>query len=124
MSRIVTNLKQSRKLVSLGLDVKTADFFYESEDCLGLSAAWFLHIATDAELDRHTPNLVLPAWSLAALFGILPVTTTLLKDGNISNIDDVKYNCECNIVSIHKWFDNPIDACVAMIERLYELKML
>ena len=54
----------------------------------------------------------------------LPLTTTLLKDGNISSTGDVKYSCECSMVNIYKWFDNPIDACVAMIEKLNELKML
>lgn len=118
MSRIVTNLKQSRKLVSLGLDAKTADFFYESEDCLGLSAAWFLHIATNAELDRHTPNLVLPAWSLNVLLGLISVYTM-----QTDTVGMVFITCE-KASYITNSYNNPVDAAFEMVCWLLENKLI
>ena len=64
-------------------------------------------------------NYDTPCWSLSALFDVFPKGTRLLK----SATDDT-YHCDCPKGNIDKWFDNPVDACVAMIIKLHELKML
>ena len=62
-------------------------------------------------------------WSLAALLSIIP-------QANLDSIkpDDKKYwicyayfasDWHCSV-----WCDNPVDACVSMIIKLHELKML
>ena len=74
------------------------------------------------------------AWSLAALYGILPnnkkETTTLSRGG--WKIETFEYLdnwwCEYEDESHTKGFavsaDNPVDACVEMIKKLHELKLL
>lgn len=67
-------------------------------------------------------KLIQPSWSLAALLNILPDRTCVYKktykDGRI------KYQGVAGRIKELILKDNPIDACVAMIERLHELKML
>ena len=115
-----TDLEQSRKLAEI-LPLESADKLFQlGEDKYADSIRVPL---TKKHWEQMMPDIN-PCWSLAALLGVVPVTATLLKDGNISNISDIKYNCECSMVSVHKWFDNPVDACVALIEKLNELNLL
>lgn len=107
-----TDLEQSKKLAEI-LPIESADMNYWCGTQIRIGG----HRTMDKDLD-------VPCWSLSVLLSILPVTTTLLKDGNISDTGDVKYSCECSMVSIHKWFDNPIDACVEVILKLNENKLI
>lgn len=63
MSNIATNIEQSKHLLELGLDIKSADM------CLCKSAQdiWFLCAYTPGEYDAHT----VPAWSLSALLEVM-----------------------------------------------------
>lgn len=119
-----TDIEQSKKLADI-LPIDTADMWYSyygnskyNPTIAYEGQQWFL-----CQI-RNSLHDDIPCWSLSALLSILPVTATLLKDGNISDTGDVKYSCECSMVSIYKWFDNPVDACVAMIEKLNELNLL
>lgn len=104
-----TDLEQSKKLAEI-LPLESADMYYG----YGKDKPEFLPIS-----DGDVKCLSQPCWSLAALLGVLPKTTRLLK----SATDDT-YHCDCPMGNINKWFDNPIDACVAMIEKLHELNLL
>jgi len=108
-----TDLFQSKKLAEI-LPLESADMYYAlSEDkstnmiSFGKSQGFF--------------DKTQVAWSLAALLGVLPEGTRLLKSTNISSIGDVKYYIECPKGTINKWFDNPVDACVELILKLNEL---
>ena len=70
------------------------------------------------------------AWSLAALLGVIPKH---IKDYNVLRIDiaeddfaiwydEIGYGVNNDLPNIT--MESAVDACVAMIERLYELKML
>jgi len=67
------------------------------------------------------------AWSLAALLGVFPI---LERKGYQKAMPQLLYNVAINkwIVDSHVYttdaYDNPIDACVSMIEYLHELKIL
>ena len=125
-----TDLEQSKKLAEI-LPLESADGFYEAqinpftnkwEDILFVGNEW----ASD--------EVVIPAWSLAALYGILPnnkkETTTLSRGG--MKIEPIEYLdnwwCEYKDNNYTKDFivsaDNPIDACYEIIIKLHELKML
>lgn len=76
-------------------------------------------------------QLIQPAWSLAALLNILHSKAKDIpslsgggyKDGNY--ISDWCLDYEFEDGDYQKTFaDNPVDACVAMIERLHELNLL
>ena len=75
MSNIATTIVQSKHLLELGLDIKSADM------CLCKSAqdTWFLYAYTPGEYDAHT----VPAWSFDKLFDIMAKAVknyTLLLD--------------------------------------------
>lgn len=61
----------------------------------------------------------LPCWSLSALLGVLPdYTLQTNTDGTVFVV------CESKKPIISDAYDNPVDACVAMIEFLHEQKLL
>ena len=58
-------------------------------------------------------------WSLSALLSVLPIPSLhQTKDGSWY------CNAEPNRLYFSKYCDNPVDACVNMIEKLYELNLL
>ena len=113
-----TSLEQSRKLAKF-LPLESADMYYFDDN--GEEPNFKVRNGITYYYDSED---FLCCWSLAALLGVLPEGTRLLKSTNISSIGDVKYHIECPKGNIDKWFDNPVDACVAMIEKLHELKKL
>lgn len=71
MSKICTDLKQSRKLISLGLDKNTADMHYFS-DGYNPTKLDVGYSAENAKFYRGTKNKYIPAWSLTALLELMP----------------------------------------------------
>lgn len=81
-----------------------------------------------------------PCWSLAALIGVMPqinewITPHGHKNDKLSQFEPkICKMWEHSIIPSYKItygnglstdiYDNPVDACVAMIEKLHELKML
>ena len=102
-----TSLKQSRRLGKF-LPNESADMYYREwkRDTKNIRIA---NVGTADESD-------LPCWSLAALLNVLPSST-------LDSSDNHRYRFRC-MERYTEWYDNAIDACVAMIERLHELKML
>ena len=66
----------------------------------------------------------LPCWSLAALFGVLPNGTDVVKEE--ADTENEKYMCTVGIKDdiISTFVNNPVDACVDMIELLHKQKLL
>lgn len=123
MNKICTSIEQSKKLIELGIDVNTADMFWDM-----------------AEPDKRRKPLVgpisdyydmedwaVPAWSLTALLKYLSeikpqvYTQVLFPSEGKWILQFVEYG-NSNVCEVS--CDNPIDACVALIEKLHELKML
>lgn len=76
-----------------------------------------------------TNNEYIPAWSLTALLGVLPKDLNIGRPSLESNYKEyywIQYYDEFMNPKNYKTecFNNPVDACVAMIEKLHELKML
>lgn len=113
--RAYTTIEQSRKLAEI-LPLESADMYYAlSED------------ESTNMIDFGKPqgffDKTQVAWSLAALLGVLPEYNLQRTDwGNKTEYKIVVTTDEDNYAS--KNYDNPLDACVAMIEKLHELKML
>lgn len=108
-----TDLEQSKKLADI-LPLESADMYWDY----------------DVQKHEHYPMIMddqfddtcICAWSLAALLGTL-------AENKICHYDD-RYYCqymskgdEFPIYSTAE-YDNPVDACVAMIEKLNELNLL
>lgn len=113
-----TDLSQSKKLAEI-LPLESADMDYipfanDPEDYECVINEWN---------NEHEEDWI-PAWSLAALLDILDFPT--LEKDNIGKDktgwmvthynDGMRYDTT--------YYDNAVDACVAMIEKLHELKML
>lgn len=67
-----TTIEQSRKLLELGLDPKSADFAWVGED------GCFVKSSSDEVEDTETP-----AWSLEALIDALPSGTAFISKGRL-----------------------------------------
>ena len=117
-----TSLEQSKKLAEI-LPLESADM------C-------FVNDGTAIKIDANSYNVrklmwkdyvveVIPCWGLAALLEIIrkPTALDLLIDGR-------GYRCHCTDKSEGKFYgtddycDNAIDACIEIIEKLYEQKLL
>ena len=111
-----TDINQSKKLAEI-LPLESADMCYLSEESLIPKVIYNGMAFFDSNEER--PTNIIPCWSLAALLGVLPKETKLLK----SATDDT-YHCDCPKGNVDKWYDNPIDACVEMIIKLHKLDLL
>ena len=123
-----TDIEQSTKLAEI-LPLESADMFYTTNSnyegkIIGLLDVP-LYIGSDGFVDTEIGEIY--AWSLAALLDVLSeikpqvYTPVLFPSEGKWILQFVEYGhgnvCEVSC-------DNPVDACVAMIEKLNELKML
>ena len=110
-----TSLEQSKKLAEI-LHLETADMFHFIHE---VDTVGFGYKKEAAEFYSKTEFKYLPCWSLSALLGVLPNGIVMFKDSQ-----NGKYHSSSMYVGTYVTADNPIDACVAMIEKLNELGML
>lgn len=123
-----TDIEQSKKLAEI-LPLESADMHYWYKgQILGVGHSKELQEGFELKRIDYTP-----CWSLAALLSVLPKEIEI--DGQhyapcLFPVQDkwllkLWYNSNYTITSPTAIFsDNPVDACVAMIEKLHELKML
>lgn len=119
--RAYTTIEQSKKLAEI-LPLESADMccfqnLNGSISCYGFPFS-----------QATKSSNPIPCWSLASLLGVLPEI-----DDSPLNIERVKaedgydgyyYHIEYKDKILIPYSKNPIDACVAMIERLHELNLL
>jgi hypothetical protein len=106
-----TDLVQSRKLAEI-LPLETADMWYHPD------------LSDYPDYVERCSIYNIHCWSLAALLDVLDYPQ-LSKDKLGSGKEGwmvSAYPNDCRYDSC--WHDNPIDACVEMIEKLHERKML
>ena len=134
MVRGYTTIEQSRKLIELGLDPSTADMYYKyvlpksdklhhvpdvGEPTNALS--WYNkgYTLNGRKEPWELKDFCIPCWSLAALLSVLPdYTMQTNTDGKVFVV------CESKKPMISGSYENPVDTCVAMIEKLHELNLL
>ena len=108
-----TDLEQSKKLAEI-LPLESADMCFAND-------------GTAIKIDANSYNVrkhmwkdiqLIPCWSLAALLSVLPdYTMQTNTDGKVFVV------CESKKPMVYA-YDNPVDACVAMVEKLHELNLL
>ena len=108
-----SDLEQSRKLAEI-LPLKSADMHYGE-----YSHNFVEYPIPNNESDYECGYNGQPAWSLAALLSVLPNGIVMNKDSQ-----NGRYHFSSTHAGTYVTTDNPIDACVAMIEKLHELKIL
>ena len=112
MAKIATDINQS-KLLAEFLPLESADGYWDFQvDGYNLIADNLGYYKNDSEI---------PCWSLGALLSVLDFPSLT------QNKEDEWEVCVPNHKSdeyIEVSADNPVDACVEMVEKLHELKML
>jgi hypothetical protein len=125
--RAYTTIEQSRKLTKI-LPIETADMFHfihgnNNSETIGIG-----YEKASAEFYSKTKHEYLACWSLAALLGLLPKRIEIAD--NVYELSVYLYGLyywnvnNGNLLLEVKGKDNLVDSCVAMIEKLNELKML
>ena len=115
-----TDLEQSKKLAEI-LPIKSADMHYATWTILdGEFIVSPNYGNTIEDLQEDYGNQIIPCWSLAALLDVVSEEVSLnsFKNGNWNAM--VRQNGKM----IFSDANNPVDACVAMIEKLHEQKIL
>lgn len=108
-----TDLPQSKKLAEF-LPIESADMFW-----LVLGNTPRVHVLTEP-LSNYSQWESYPCWSLAALLSILPKSARLEK-GKVTELYRASLPVE---LEASDWYINPVDACVELIEKLHEQKLL
>ena len=123
-----TDLNQSKELAKI-LPITSIDFAWN----IFSDGSTRLLRMDDWEVSENAKsNVEIPCWSLAALFDVLPVSC---DDGQhclalINHNPNEKtewlcaYEDDKGNLMMECYADSQIDACVAMIEKLHERKML
>jgi len=127
-----SDLQQSKKLAEI-LPLESADMWYQHTG---------FNIKDGTEKLRYFPMVIrdyesdedIPCWSLAALLEEIPSTIVNIVGEDLKlhiNKDNLQYylfyenEYTGDMFEIEtELYDDMIDACVAMIEKLHELKML
>ena len=108
MNKICTSLKQSQKLVELGVDASTADMMWD--DWRLIDEGWKLNVGYYPEIEQDYGRKCYPAWSLTALLELIPNWTMYKTD---------KLNMVCN--PYDHWescYEDPVDAAFEMVRWL------
>lgn len=100
MNKICTSIKQSKKLIELGVDIDTADMYWDYDIQK--------HEDYPMVMDEQFDDTCIPAWSLTALLKLIPPGNILLRDA-LSE----KYKCINTVDS--NLYDNPVDAAFEMV---------
>lgn len=132
MNKICTSIEQSKKLLELGVDVNTADMYYEEVCNLpkAIVGNYILHnqCMEDKDYKKLSNPVLSPAWSLTALLDVLPKNLDIGRPVLATNYRGyywVSYFDEYMKEKFtSKIYNNPIDACYEMIIKLNELKIL
>ena len=113
-----TDLEQSKGLAEI-LPLESADCFWDYDDMLKYHRInWFEDgYNKDSQLRLNENNV--PCWSLTALLSVIPNYKLSGEHNCHTCTADTSFGTETV-----GWFDDPVDACVAMIEKLHNLKML
>ena len=130
-----TDIEQSKKLVNI-LSLESADAKYgyiapyeysdrmydEGYDEIPYPIAFIKKDYSNFFVEEYDDEL--PCWSLAALLNVLPNGTDVVKEE--TDTENERYMCTVGINDdiISTFANNPVDACVEMIEKLHNLKML
>ena len=110
-----TDIEQSRKLAEI-LPLESADMFLAINGTIPVMAKYIDDGLVTAD------DTAIPCWSLASLLSVLPLVDFTMPQ--LIGTPKTLYRCIYNDDLKSHAYDNPVDACVAMIEKLHELKML
>ncbi len=111
--KFYTNMEQSEKLAEI-LPIESADMYYDR-------ATKIPYYSLSGSIPK---DWSIPAWSLGALFNILPAVE-IIKQTNEDSLGGyhIEYTTRNKYLYTER-FDNPVDACIEMIIKLHDCKLL
>lgn len=109
MDKICTSIEQSKKLIELGIDVNTADMYWWPT-----SLRYYIETMDDGDFNEDEEHI--RAWSLTALFNMLPKSARLER-GSSTELCRVTLPVE---LKCSDWYLDPIDAVFEMVVWLKE----
>ena len=111
-----TDIEQSKKLAEI-LPIESADMYWWPT-----SLRYYIEAMDDGDFNEEEGHV--RAWSLAALFSILP--EGIIENYYAPNLqkEDGKYSIAYGNDELLCIADNPIDACYEMILKLHKQKLL
>lgn len=115
-----TDLEQSKKLAEI-LPIETADMFLAMNGILPVMSKYIDSGFVTAD------ETAVPCWSLAALLSVLPkigAEEPMVGKLYYASKPVERYICEYSLTNMTSEYNNPVDACVEMVEKLNEFKML
>ena len=126
-----TDLEQSKKLAEI-LPLESADMIYilmMDIDSMGNSGFFDIPECYPFNEFKDSDTKPLPCWSLAALLSVLPKNLNIGRpslDSNYMGYYWIQYYDEFMKSNNYKTecFNNPVDACVDMVIKLHEQKLL
>lgn len=115
MNKICTSLEQSQKLVELGIDINTADMYWDYD--------FIKHECVPMAMDEHFDNISIPAWSLSTLLELMPIIndSTYTMRGTLDEGAVISHEEVTCVMCQEK---TPIDAVFEMICWLKENKKI
>lgn len=116
-----SDLEQSKKLAEI-LPLESADMYLWSS-----GKRYYIEAMDDGDFNEEEGHV--RAWSLTALLDVLNRSAYFVNEAGIAELSSIKATKWCvSILNCGKiencYADNPVDACVAMIEKLNELNLL
>ena len=112
-----TTIKQSKKLVELGLNPDTADMFYSKRPTIKSEYSVFPDFKPEGRLEVFT-KVDLPCWSLGALLELMPI----IDDNSYSLSGTLNKGALCKhpCTSVMFQEESPLEAVYNMICWLLE----
>lgn len=113
-----TDIEQSNILAEI-LPIESADMYYMETSPNNYTVGILQRLERDMLLNQSEYYKMFPCWSLTALLSVI----TNYKLSSEHNYHTCTAGTSFGDETVG-WFDSPVDACVAMIEKLHNLKML
>lgn len=123
MNKICTSIEQSKKLIELGIDVNTADMFWDTAEPNERRKPLVGPVSDYCDME----DWAVPAWSLTVLLSILPmhiiINGSMYKFSMVKGFNKngetyaIKYSIFNTTFYLHltNFYNNPIEACIEMI---------
>ena len=117
-----TTIEQSKKLIELGLDPKTADMYYEQEIGRKTDVKVGKSLAIEQNLFSFRNGYEIPCWSLGALIDLMPLNIldkeNVLQPRQIVG-NDVYYDNICYFNNIYGLFNNVVECILWLLKNEY-----
>ena len=117
---IATSINQSKKLLELGLDPKTADMHYfpqTKDDFMLFTVPFNKEEAVEEGWAPEIIDAIVPAWTLSVLLDLVPEDVQLTSKGHTYQAITIKH-------LIHEYYPSAIDAVYNLLCVIYGERVL